>query len=363
MNKKLVDVIVGARPNFIKVYNLFKVYKKKKRNFNMRLIHTGQHYDLNMSDVFFKQLKLPKPKKNLMVGSGSHATQTSKIMISYEKVLLSDKPNLVIVVGDVNSTVACSLAAKKISGIKVAHIEAGIRSFDNDMPEEINRVVTDRLSDYYYTTSSFANQNLINEGADKSKIIFVGNTMIDTLKLNLNKIIKPKFFDKLITKNYILTTLHRPRNVDNFDKLKFILDKISNTFKNQTVIFPVHPRVNNLIIKNNLSFDNFIFSLPLPYLEFIYLIKFSKIIITDSAGVSEEATFLNIPCFTLRKNTERPETIIDGTNVLVGESFKDISNLDKIIKKKKIKRKKIPKYWDGNSSDRIIKHLDKLFKI
>tara|TARA_B100000212_G_C27345775_1_gene521236 strand:+ start:283 stop:1374 length:1092 start_codon:yes stop_codon:yes gene_type:complete len=355
-----IDIIAGARPNFIKISPIINQIKLKENFFKIsyRLIHTGQHYDDDMSSNFFKQLNIPPPDINLNVGSSSHAKQTGDIMLRYEEVLNEEKPDICLVVGDVNSTMACSIVAKKYN-LKVAHVEAGIRSFDLTMPEEINRMVTDSITDYFFTTSEFANENLINAGIKKDKIHFVGNVMIDTLKNQIENFIKPDFFDnyKLSKKKYFVLTMHRPSNVDDKKKLIKLLDLIDSNTKNYPILFPVHPRTKSILSKNRINFKNIIEVCPMTYLEFNYLVKNSSCVITDSGGITEETTVMNIPCITLRNNTERPETIKYGTNLLVGHNSKKIINaLNKVLENKWHKGK-IPKYWDGNSASRIVKIL------
>lgn len=352
-----IDIIVGARPNFIKIAPLIHRLKKNNNKISYRLIHTGQHYDDSMSNNFFKDLSIPKPNHNLNCKSGSQSEQTAKIMIAYEKILLKKKSDLCIVVGDVNSTMACAIAAKKI-GIKVAHIESGLRSKDLKMPEEINRIITDSISDYFFTTSRSASNNLIREGKDRNKIFFVGNLMIDSLFLYKNLLKKSEKIEKLIDKNrYIVLTIHRVENVNNFKSLLQIISIISNSVKDNKIIFPVHPRIKKDINRLKNKFTNIIFVQPQPYLNFIYLIKNAFAIVTDSGGITEEASILNIPCLTLRNSTERPETILKGTNELVGVNEKKIKdNLKKIIDNKWKKSKKIEK-WDGKTSERIYDQL------
>lgn len=352
-----IDIIVGARPNFIKVAPLIHRLKKNNKKISYRLIHTGQHYDDSMSNNFFKDLSIPKPNHNLNCKSGSQSEQTAKIMIAYERILLKKKCDLCIVVGDVNSTMACAIAAKKI-GIKVAHIESGLRSKDLKMPEEINRIITDSISDYFFTTSRSASNNLIREGKDRKKIFFVGNLMIDSLFLYKNLLKKSEKIEKLIDKNrYIVLTIHRVENVNNFKSLLQIISIISSSVKDNKIIFPVHPRIKKDIDKLKNKFSNIIFVQPQPYLNFIYLIKNAFAIVTDSGGITEEASILNVPCITLRNSTERPETILKGTNELVGVNEKKIKrNLKKIIDNKWKKSKKIEK-WDGKTSERIYDQL------
>lgn len=356
MNKRnFIDVIVGARPNFIKVYKLLKIFKSN--NFSFRLIHTGQHHDKNMSDIFFNELNIKKPHINLNIKEKTHAKQIGKIMISYEKLLQKKKPELSIVVGDVNSTLACAIVASRMN-IKVAHIEAGLRSNDMSMPEETNRILTDHLSNFLFVTTSSARKNLIKENIKKHKIYLVGNTMIDTLKEFTKKIdINIKKNSK--EKNFILVTLHRPENTDNPKKLYQILNILKDLSKKQDIIFPVHPRLSKKINKN--YFKKIKFIMPQGYIQFISLIKSSNFVITDSGGITEECSVLNIPCITLRKSTERPETIKYGTNKLSRIDFNEINKLRKLILKNKWKKYKKVKYWDGKTSDRIYKIIKNIY--
>ena len=355
-----IDIIAGARPNFMKIAPIiFEISLNHNKNLNYRLIHTGQHYDKSMSDSFFNQLQIPNPDINLGVGSGTHAEQTARIMIEYEKVLLNNpKPDICLVVGDVNSTLACSIVAKKMK-IKVAHVEAGIRSCDLNMPEEINRIVTDSITDYFFTTSKKANDNLKKLGVQDKQIIFVGNTMIDTLLKNINKFKKPSFYEKLNleTKKYFVLTLHRPSNVDQNSKLLNTVKIINNNVNNLPVIFPAHPRTLNILSKSKFNFDNIKIVNPQPYFEFNYLVKNSLCVITDSGGITEETTVMGVPCMTLRDNTERPETVEIGTNELVGSDPKNLIPFFKTLFKNKWKKGTIPKFWDGNASKRIVDFL------
>jgi len=351
-----IDIIAGTRPNFVKIAALINILDAHKK-ISYRLIHTGQHYDDKMSANFFKDLNIPDPHINLNVGSMDNATQTAEIMIRYQKVI-DLKTNICVVVGDVNSTLACALTAKK-NDIKVAHVEAGIRSFDSKMPEEINRILTDSITDYFFTTSKKANQNLINQGIKKDNIFFVGNTMIDTLKNNINCLRKPSIWDqeKLTKNNYFLLTLHRPSNVDEDMKLIELLDIISDSSESTKIIFPIHPRTKKML-KQAKKYGNIIYTEPLPYLEFNYLLMHSRGVITDSGGITEEATVLNIPCITHRNSTERPETINIGTNELTMLNPSKLSSLIKKINQKKWKKGKIPEMWDGKTAERIIAHLE-----
>jgi len=359
----LIVHIVGARPNFMKAAPVIEALGKYPE-ISQILIHTGQHYDKNMSDIFFKQLNLPQPDVNLNVGSGSHATQTAEIMIRLEKILNEIKPNLVLVYGDVNSTLAGALVCAKLL-IPVGHVEAGLRSFDRTMPEEINRVLTDHISDFLFTTSVDANENLSREGISSEKIFFVGNTMIDTLIKLLPKAELLWHNGKFVLdqreyypKTYVIVTLHRPSNVDNIEKLKKIIKILVEISHQIKVIFPVHPRTRsklNLMSEINLN-SQFHVTESLGYLEFLALQKHAKLVITDSGGVQEETTYLGIPCLTLRSNTERPITIKLGTNRLVS----DIGRLKEIVYETiqgniKFNCGEIPPLWDGKAGERISK--------
>ncbi|HXR82770.1 MAG TPA: UDP-N-acetylglucosamine 2-epimerase (non-hydrolyzing) [Hanamia sp.] len=356
-----ITLVAGARPNFMKIAPLIKAIKLAKsegENINYRLVHTGQHYDKKMSGDFFEQLGIPLPDVNLESGSGSQAEQTATIMVRFEKELLENKPDVVLVVGDVTSTLACTITAKKLC-IDVVHVEAGIRSGDMTMPEEINRIVTDSICDYYFTTTENATSSLEKNGIEKSKIYFVGNTMIDTLFQNLSRIKSPLFWDEfdLREKNYFLLTLHRPSNVDDPEKLASILLSISQSTENFKIIFPVHPRTRHIIDQFHINTKKIIMIDPLGYLEFMYLIKNAKGVITDSGGITEEATVLHIPCLTLRNSTERPETVTIGTNELIGNDLDKLSAFLKKIIDNKWKKGEVPQLWDGHTSERIVNSL------
>ncbi len=359
-----ITLVAGARPNFIKIAPIIKAIEKKQNEgekLSYRLVHTGQHYDKNLSDTFFEELNIPHPNANLEVKSGSQSVQTAAIMIAFEQELIQNPCDLVLVVGDVNSTMACAIVAKKLN-IKVTHVEAGIRSGDMTMPEEINRIVTDSITDYFFTTSSWAGDNLLKYGADSSSIHFVGNVMIDTLYQNLDRISAPNFWKEydLEVGKYIILTLHRPANVDEEQSLVKLLSGIDNMVGNKKVIFPVHPRTKAILGATNLKLKNIIFVEPQGYLNFMYLIKNSFAVITDSGGISEETTVLGIPCFTMRNNTERPETQTIGTNTLVGTS---IENLEKIFGEFLVngpRKAGIPELWDGKAAERIIAVLLKV---
>lgn len=360
----LVDIIAGARPNFMKIapiINAIKEQQLKGSAINYRLVHTGQHYDKNMSESFFEQLGIPEPDVNLECGGGTQAEQTANIMIRFEKELVANPADLVLVVGDVTSTMACSIVAKKLC-IPVAHVEAGIRSGDMSMPEEINRIVTDSLTDYFFTTSEVANQNLRRSGIEDARIFFVGNTMIDTLLKHQPHFKKPAIWDsaKLATKNYFVLTLHRPANVDEENNLKILIEEIVKAARNLPIVFPVHPRTAARLSAIGIQAENLFMVEPLSYLEFNYLVENAKAVITDSGGITEETTVMNVPCITLRNNTERPETITIGTNELIGTDPKLVKpTVDKIFNNQ-WKKGGIPEKWDGQTAHRIVEHLLKL---
>ncbi len=354
--------VVGARPNFMKIAPLVRELNRH-RHFKHTLIHTGQHYDHAMSRLFFSELRIPRPDMNLEVGSGSHAWQTSRIMMKMEKVLLRLKPDLVIVVGDVNSTMAATLVASKLM-IPVAHVEAGLRSFDRSMPEEINRLVTDSLSDILFTTSPEARDNLIKEGISPRKIRFVGNIMIDTLKHHIKRARQTDILNKLRLepRGYILATLHRPSNVDSEDALTGILSGIQKLQQEMPMVFPMHPRTQARYLKivsqrHFPPMPNLQVIDPLGYLDFLNLMIHAKGVMTDSGGIQEETTVLGIPCMTVRHNTERPVTITSGTNVLVGTSAKKIVREGRRIIHNQWKKGRVPRYWDGKTARRIVKYL------
>ena len=355
-----IVLVAGARPNFMKIAPIIDAIQeaqKKGKEITYQLVHTGQHYDKKLSEQFFDELRIPKPDTNLNVGSGSHATQTAAIMVAFETYLIENPCDLVMVVGDVNSTLAASLVAKKLH-IKAAHVEAGIRSFDIRMPEEINRLATDAICDYFFTTTEWAGENLKKAGIQEEQIFFVGNTMIDTLTKNKERFKKPTCFDQLNLQDtaYIASTLHRPSNVDNKENLKVIIDELAKP--GLPVVLPCHPRTRPKIeqlgdeLPTNIHLVD-----PLGYLEFMYLINHSLAVVTDSGGIQEETTVLNVPCFTLRENTERPETIEIGTNELLGIDYSKISPAIEKVKNGEKKKGAIPELWDGNTSKRIIEAL------
>jgi len=361
---KVINV-VGARPNFMKIAPIQRVMQTSEK-INPFLVHTGQHYDEKMSKLFFTDLELPEPDIYLNVGSGSHATQTAKIMIEFEKVLKKEKPDLILVVGDVNSTAACSLVASKM-GVQIGHVEAGLRSFDRDMPEEINRIVTDALSDYLFVTEQSGLDNLKNEGISDSKVFFTGHVMIDSLIYFLEKAKQSDILDKMQINGtpYVLVTLHRPSNVDVKENLEKLLDAFEKVGKDLKIIFPIHPRtkkmINNFDLDQKVKFNkNLYLTDPIGYLDFMKLMHNSKLCLTDSGGIQEETTYLGIPCITMRENTERPVTVDIGTNVIVGSNTNLIvTEVEKILQGKQ-KTGKIPELWDGNAAERIVEILEKI---
>ncbi|MBI4853407.1 MAG: UDP-N-acetylglucosamine 2-epimerase (non-hydrolyzing) [Acidobacteria bacterium] len=358
-NKLKIMCIVGARPNFMKIAPIMSEIKKRSDKLNAILVHTGQHYDELMSDAFFADLEIPKPDINLAVGSGSHAEQTAKIMLAFESVVLEQRPDWVIVVGDVNSTMACTLVCSKLA-IKVAHVEAGLRSFDHSMPEEINRLVTDVLVDLLLTPSRDGDTNLLREGVSPEKIKFVGNVMIDTLYKYLPKARTSKILNTLniIPFNYGVVTLHRPSNVDDKKVFQGILEALGTISGKLPLIFPIHPRTRERIkqFKLDRKMANYNIKLiePLGYLDFLQLYSNSRMVLTDSGGVQEETTVLGIPCLTLRENTERPITIKQGTNRLLGTKRKKIEQEAFSILNQPIGEAKKLEFWDGRAAERII---------
>lgn len=365
MRKILIDIIAGARPNFMKVAPIIRSIRARQQAgvaFEYRLVHTGQHYDSRMSGDFFLQLEIPHPDVNLGVGSGTQAEQTAGIMISYEKLLMERASDLCLVVGDVTSTMACSIAAQKM-GIKVAHVEGGIRSGDWTMPEEINRMVTDAISNWFFTTSESANRNLKSAGVSDDRIFFVGNTMIDTLLANRDRFRPPAFWEPygLEANNYFVLTLHRPANVDGAADLANLLKAILEGTRGMPVVFPVHPRTAKTLQSLGHLPENLRFVEPQPYLEFNYLVKHSRAVITDSGGITEETTVMGVPCMTLRNNTERPETVSLGTNELLGTDPAALKPaLDRLFAGM-WKEGGIPELWDGKAGDRIVGALEMLF--
>jgi UDP-N-acetylglucosamine 2-epimerase (non-hydrolysing) len=364
----LIDIIAGARPNFMKIAPLIEALeaaRKRGTDVQYRLIHTGQHYDKNMSGNFFEELGIPAPDINLEAGGGTQAEQTAAIMVRYEKVLLETPCDLVIVVGDVTSTMACSIAAKKLKNIAVAHVEAGIRSHDLTMPEEINRMVTDAITDYFFTTSEVANENLRRAGVAPDRIFFVGNTMIDTLLKQMPRFQPPALWQTLglQARQYIVMTMHRPGNVDQEEGLRRLIDAIVSASRGLPLVFPVHPRTARMLAQAGITSPNLHMTEPLGYLEFNYLVKHARAVITDSGGITEETTVMGVPCLTLRTSTERPETCSIGTNELLGTNPDAIAPALEKVFNGTWKKGGIPPRWDGQTSHRIVKHLVELFKL
>ena len=361
VNKIKVILVAGARPNFMKCAPILRELDGSG-SFDTLFVHTGQHYDYNMSSVFFKNLKLRPPDIFLNVGSAPRLTQIRKIGARFEKVAAGFGPDIVIVVGDVNSTLAAGLAAKKI-GALLAHVEAGLRSYDNSMPEEMNRVCTDSIADLLFTTSPDASANLIKEGLSRERIHFVGNVMIDTLASNLKLAERSRVLDKLKLKKrgYYLLTLHRPSNVDDKKTLKGILEAVMKAAGPLKVVFPVHPRTEKML-KTFRLFDRlkersgFITTRPLGYLDFLKLLKHTRMVFTDSGGIQEETAYLKVPCLTLRKNTERPITIAAGTNIIAGNTRQGIIRSFNLISRRHIAAGPI-RLWDGRAAKRIVKIL------
>ena len=371
--KKLI-IVAGARPNFMKIAPLMHAFKGNQY-IKPVLVHTGQHYDVKMSGQFFEELNIPNPDINLEVGSASHAVQTARIMEGFERVCLDEKPDYVLVVGDVNSTAACTLVAAKMN-IKTIHYEAGLRSNDRSMPEEINRLVTDAISDIYFTTSVDADENLLKEGVAKEKIHMVGNLMIDSLVANMEKSLQtPLVFPLLNNKktiafakdfhknNYGVMTFHRPSNVDDKDSLQRLVNIWGEISKKTPLVFPVHPRTYKNIQTFGLQeeinqYKHLFFIEPLGYLQFINLVQNSKFVLTDSGGIQEETTYLNIPCLTVRPNTERPVTVWEGSNKLI--KTENIVEEVNLILEGNGKFGKVPKYWDGNTANRILQIIKKI---
>jgi len=397
-----ITLIAGARPNFMKVAPIIKAIKAsnelidaerlepealdaahlERKKIEYRLVHTGQHYDKNMSDTFFEELGIPAPDVNLGCGGGSQAEQTAAIMVAFEKELMAHPADIVMVVGDVTSTMACSIVAKKLN-TKVCHVEAGIRSWDLTMPEEINRMVTDSLADYMFTTSEVANRNLVRQGAVlmdermngltdervQQRVWFVGNVMIDTLLANRARFRKPEIWDELGLKDkeFIVMTMHRPANVDEENHLRAMMEQIVDNVHGLPVIFPIHPRTAKLLfglegerVRGLEEWPNLHIVEPMGYLEFNYLVERAKAVVTDSGGITEETTVMGVPCITLRDNTERPETCTVGTNELIGTNPAAIKPaLDKLFAGE-WKKGAIPKLWDGHTAERIVDILSAL---
>jgi UDP-N-acetylglucosamine 2-epimerase (non-hydrolysing) len=356
-------LVAGARPNFMKISPIVHQLRKNDDDVIWKLVHTGQHYDYEMSKVFFEEFEIPEPDYFLGAGSGTHAEQTAHIMVEFEKVCFRENPDVIVVVGDVNSTLACSVTAKKLN-IKVAHVEAGLRSLDMTMPEEINRIVTDAIADYLFVTEKSGVDNLKREGRKEQDIYFVGNVMIDTLYYQLSKLMDSKKSGKQeidATKNnkpFAVVTLHRPSNVDDRNNLGGILNALARISEDMPVIFPVHPRARKSIEEFGhlklINDSNIELLPPMSYVDFMKLWKDASLVLTDSGGLQEETTALGIPCFTIRANTERPVTIEEGTNTLVGTTGDSILSAYEKFKSKGPKKGRVPQYWDGKAAQRIL---------
>jgi UDP-N-acetylglucosamine 2-epimerase (non-hydrolysing) len=347
--------VVGARPNFVKAAPVMRALGRF-HGVRQTLIHTGQHFDANMSDVFFQELGMPQPKHNLSVGAGSHAVQTAEIMSRFEPHVMQSKPDLVLVYGDVNSTLAAALVCAKL-GIPIGHVEAGLRSFDRTMPEEINRLVTDQVSDLLFTPSGDATENLLREGIAREKIHLVGNVMIDTLVrfLPLTEACDILTRFNLQPRRYALVTLHRPSNVDDPITLGALLEALNEIGRNLPVVFPVHPRTRERLATGQLgpSSSSVLLTGSLGYLDFLALLRRARLVITDSGGIQEETTFLGVPCITVRENSERPVTVTLGTNVLVGRNFQRLTDEVQKILSGRAKQGRVPPLWDGHTAERI----------
>jgi UDP-N-acetylglucosamine 2-epimerase (non-hydrolysing) len=351
--------VVGARPNLVKIAPLMRAMLQREQVQPM-LVHTGQHYNEELSDIFFRQMEIPRPDVNLEVGSGSHAWQTAEILERIEPVLVEQRPDLVLVVGDVNSTMAASLAAVKL-GIPVAHVEAGLRSFDRSMPEEINRVVTDAIADYLFATEEAAVRNLLREGRPADRIFLVGNVMIDALRHFLPLAQQSRLPEELgladgqSLKPYTVLTLHRPTNVDSEAKLRSLLRVIEQISEEVIVVFPVHPRTQKKLNNGNARFHpNLRFMPPVGYLDFLCLLSHARLVLTDSGGIQEETTALEVPCLTIRENTERPVTVTMGSNQVIGEDPERILTAARRILRGEVKRSQVPPLWDGRAAERIV---------
>ncbi|MER2517955.1 MAG: UDP-N-acetylglucosamine 2-epimerase (non-hydrolyzing) [Candidatus Accumulibacter phosphatis] len=361
---KTIDIIAGARPNFMKIAPIIKALTASRAqggSLQHRLIHTGQHYDKAMSGGFFEQLGIPEPDINLEVGSGTQAEQTAAIMVRYEKALIEKRSDLCLVVGDVTSTMACSIVARKL-GVPVAHVEGGIRSGDWSMPEEINRVVTDSISNWFFTTSTTANENLRRAGVAEERVFFVGNTMIDTLLAQMPRLQPPDFWAALALRpgQYFVLTLHRPANVDAEQQLQRLLQAIADGTGGLPVVFPVHPRTAKSLRELAGQIPGLHYVDPQGYLEFNYLVKHAKGVITDSGGITEETTVMGVPCLTLRDNTERPETVTVGTNELIGTDPAKLAPALARLMAGEWKKGAVPEKWDGRAAERIVAELQRL---
>jgi UDP-N-acetylglucosamine 2-epimerase (non-hydrolysing) len=362
--RKVIDLIAGARPNFMKIapiIDALRVAEAKGGTLRYRLIHTGQHYDRAMSGDFFDQLNIPAPDINLEAAADTQAGQAASIMVRYEKVLFEQPSDLCLVVGDVTSTMACAIVARKL-GVRVAHVEGGIRSGDWRMPEEINRVVTDSITNWFFTTSETANDNLRRSGVTDDRVFFVGNTMIDTLVKQMPRLRPPSFWDELGLENgrYFVVTLHRPANVDGEQQFLALLQAIADGTNGSPVVFPVHPRTAKNLRELGAQSPRLHYVDPQGYLEFNYLVKHARGVITDSGGITEETTFMGVPCLTMRDNTERPETVTIGTNELVGTDPSKLRAPLARLMAGQWKTGSVPPRWDGRTAERIVATLEQL---
>jgi UDP-N-acetylglucosamine 2-epimerase (non-hydrolysing) len=355
-----VLAVAGARPNFMKIAPLMKEFAKRSDRFEPILVHTGQHYDQAMSDSFFRDLEIPEPDVNLGVGSGSHAEQTAQVLVKIEQLLIERKPHVVLVVGDVNSTLAATLAAVKLN-IPVAHVEAGLRAWDREMPEEINRVLTDSVSHWLFTTETAAGENLLREGVSDEKIHFVGNVMIDTLLTHRERAQSLDTLSRLGLQpgKYAVLTLHRPSNVDSPDQLRRLFEVLGRLNDKLPVVFPIHPRTANAIEEQlGGAKPNLMLTEPLGYLDFLRLLTDAQMVLTDSGGIQEETTALGVPCLTLRENTERPVTVTEGTNTIVGTEPSAIEKAIEKLLSSTPEPGRRPALWDGNAASRIVDVLE-----
>jgi UDP-N-acetylglucosamine 2-epimerase (non-hydrolysing) len=362
-NMTKIILVAGARPNFMKIAPIIRVLRQKYPEIDSRLIHTGQHYDRDMSEVFFKDLEIPQPVVNLGVGSGTHAEQTAKVMLGFEKICIEENPDLVLVVGDVNSTLACAIVAKKLN-IQLAHVEAGLRSGDRNMPEEINRIVTDSISDLFFVTEKSGVENLIAEGKSKESIYFVGHVMIDNLFYQLEKLqgsIHQGLYSETLkagVREYGVVTLHRPSNVDDPKQLAGLMETLIELSTELPLIFPAHPRTQENLRRSGIRIPSSIEIIPpQPYMEFLNLFKDARLVLTDSGGIQEETTALGISCLTLRTTTERPVTVTEGTNTIVGTSRPRILKEARKVLAGNAKKGKRPELWDGKAAERIVEAL------
>ena len=358
-----ITCVVGARPNFIKMAAIVHELRLRRSRFSARLVHTGQHYSAEMSQSFFHDLEIPEPDVNLGAGGGSQTEQTASIMLALETELKSQRPDLLLVVGDVNSTMAAALVGVKL-GIPIAHVEAGLRSFDRSMPEEINRLVTDALSDYLFVTESSGVRNLMAEGIPREKVHLTGNVMIDTLLRFRDRAAVSDILGRigLEPKQYAVVTLHRPSNVDDPRRLRDLMEMLTEVSRRLPVVFPVHPRTKQRIESDHITHDGLILSSPLSYLDFLRLISQARLVLTDSGGIQEETTILGVPCLTLRENTERPVTIEQGTNRLVGVDPVRILPIAIAVLQETSEKRRGPELWDGKASSRIIDILEQEFR-